>query len=154
MFRQARDRLAARWRARPEVDVVLPDAAPQRVAVKAILAGTVLVIILAVVAQGCTTRTVPFRVERYVQLGERVGPQTLRRELLEAHPPGSPLGGVLSQVTRMGFLCPGIDPGAALECRFRARRPLDGQIATLTVLVAHDGARVEGVEAAMRLDPR
>lgn len=134
--------------------MVLPDSAPQRIAIKAILAGTVLVIILAVVAQSCTTRTVPFQVERYVRLGERVGPQTLRRELLEAHPPGSPLGGVLSQITRMGFMCPGIDPGAALECRFRARRPLDGQIATISVLVTHDGARVAAVEASMRLDPR
>ena len=139
----------ARLRAR----LRLPEDGPQRTALRAIVAGGLLVLLLAVVAQSCATPIAPFQMERYVKLGPRQGPITLQRELLAVHGAPAPLGGLVSQLGRMGFNCPGTLPEETMLCRFRARRQ-DGQVATFLVEIRHDGAVVQDIAARMELGAR
>ena len=131
----------------------LPDDGPQRTALRAILAASLLILLLAVVAHGCTTPTVPFQMERYVKLGPRQGPVSLRQDLLAAHGATPALGGVVSQLSRMGFTCPGTLPEEPMLCRFRARRP-DGQVATMLVEIRHDGQVAQALATRMELGLR
>jgi hypothetical protein len=131
----------------------LPEDGPQRTALRAIIAAGLLVLLLAVVAQSCTPPTVTFQMERYVKLGPRQGPITLRQDMLAAHGPTPALGGVVSQLGRMGFICPGTLPEEPTTCRFRARRP-DGKVATFLVDLRHDGAEVQEMTVRMELGAR
>ena len=133
--------------------VRLPEEGPQRTALRAIVAGGLLLLLLAVIARACSAPVAPFQMERYVKLGPRQGAATLERELLGAHGAGASLGGLLSQVTRMGFRCDVGLPEDANICRFRAHRA-DGQIATIRVDIRHDGALVQALSVRMELDPR
>jgi len=146
--------LRAGWQRLPESEVALPSAIARQVAVRAIIAGTLLLAVLAILSRLMENPVIRFQVDHYVRLGVRGGAAALRDDLLMAHPMGSPIGGVISQMTRMGFQCPAIDPAIPVECRFRAKRAQDGQVATIIVLLTHDGASFGGVEASMRVDPR
>ena len=133
--------------------VRLPEEGPQRTALRAILAGGLLLLLLAVIARSCSAPVATFQMERYVKLGPRQGAATLERELLAMHGPGTSLGGLLSRVTRMGFRCEFGLPEEPNACRFRALRG-DGQIATISVEIRHDGTLVEAVAVRMDLGPR
>jgi len=147
-------RLRQAWQRLPEREVNVPGPATAHVAARAILAGLLLLGLLAIVSRLMENPIIRFEVESYVRQGVRGGAAALRDDLLAAHKLGSPIGGVVSQVTRMGFQCGTIDPAVTLECRFRAKRPQDGQVATIIVLLAHDGASFAGLETRMRVDPR
>jgi hypothetical protein len=147
-------RLRQAWRSLPEQEVNVPGPATAHVAARALLAGLLLLGLLAIVSRLMENPTVRSQLESYVRQGVRGGAAALRDDLLATHKPGSPIGGVVSQVTRMGFQCGNIDPAVTLECRFRAKRPQDGQVATIILLLAHDGASLAGLETSMRVDPR
>jgi len=131
----------------------LPEDGPQRTALHAIIAAGLLVLLLSIVAQSCTTQVAPFQMERYVKLGTRQGPITLQQDLVAAHGAPAPLGGVVSQLGRMGFACPGTLEGEPMLCRFRARRQ-DGQVATFLVEIRHDGEAVHSIAARVELGLR
>ncbi len=131
----------------------LPEDGPQRTALRAVIAAVLLVLLLSIVAQGCTTQVAPFQMERYVRLGARQGPIALQQDLVAAHGAAAPLGGVISELGRMGFACPGTLPGAPMTCRFRARRQ-DGQVATFLVEIRHDGEAVHSIAVRMELGLR
>jgi hypothetical protein len=126
---------------------------PPRTLLRAAIAGGILLLLIAVVAQTCSAPVAPFQMERYVKLGPRQGPQTLERELLATHAPGSSLANLLNQLSLMGFTCPGVAGDTPVECRFRARRS-DGMIATITVTIRNDGRSVAALAAAMELGNR
>ncbi|MBX9592838.1 MAG: hypothetical protein K2X46_00635 [Roseomonas sp.] len=91
----------------------------------------------------------PTEMERYVRSGARIGAQELERDLRAAHPPGSEIGPLFGRLSRFGFTC-GAPPvaGAAVECRYRARRD-DNRLISVTLDVAHDGVRVQAIAARM-----
>lgn len=131
----------------------LPQDGIQGTALRAIVAAGVLVLLLAFAAQSCTAPIAPFQMERYVKLGPRQGPISLRQDLLAVQGETPALGGVVSQLSRMGFTCPGTLPDEPTLCRFRARRP-DGQVATFLVEISHDGQTAMSITARMELGSR
>lgn len=93
----------------------------------------------------------PTEMERYVRSGPRLGAQELERDLRAAHPPGSEIGPLFGRLSRFGFACgaPPV-PGAAVECRYRARRD-DNRLVSVTLDIAHDGVRVQAIAARMAI---
>ncbi|NGM19221.1 hypothetical protein G3576_04285 [Roseomonas stagni] len=91
----------------------------------------------------------PTEMERYVRNGPRLGAEALERDLKGAHPPGSDVGSLFNRLSRFGFTCGAPPaPGAPVECRYRARRE-DNRLVSVTLDIAHDGVRVQGIAARM-----
>jgi hypothetical protein len=67
----------------------IPREGPQRTALNAILAATVLLLLLFIGAQSCSERyAIETEMQRYMKLGPRGGGAALERDLLRDHPGG------------------------------------------------------------------
>ncbi len=133
----------------PQVPPVA-GAPSQRTALNAVLAGGLLVLLVALLAHACSGRwTTEAAMERYVKLGPRAGAAELERDLLRDHPPGSDLGALFARLSRLGFDCRiAVDPEAAGECRFRSPHG-ERRLATISVAVRQEEMRVGTVAVRM-----
>jgi hypothetical protein len=139
--------LRERWRR------LVPPDGPRRTALNALVAGALLLGGFAALAQSCSARfAMPFEMERYMRAGARQGALDLARDLAAQHPPGAAVAPLFGRLHRLGFECGGTLGGHDTECRFRGRRE-DGRIATVEVVVAHDGLVLAGIAARMSLQP-
>lgn len=136
------------------VEIRLPEEGSQRIALRAIIMGALLIGIVTLLAHGCSDNwTSRSDMERVIRLGPRQGAAELERTLAAAHPPGSDIGPFFARLERMGFDCAGaLDPARPGSCRFRAQRE-ERRIATVLVEVQHDGLRLAALSARMTVGP-
>lgn len=116
---------------------------------RALLAAALLLAVFAAASWWATDPSPAVPLEAYTRQGRDTGATVLRRDLVTAHPPGSPVAPLLQRLRGLGLGCaPAPDGQAATLCSARLRG-YGREVTKVEVLFGMAGDRVSTLDATI-----